>query len=156
MGKLAVLWRIANNWYVAAFILSALGIALGLSVFFVVFPGQPKIGVIDIPFTSINESSTEVITSYLEYAREQDDIKAVIINLTSPGGGAADSERLFLMTRALREEKPVVISMNGIVASGGYMMSMGANYTFAMPTSLVGQRRRSPQFRRTPDSGASQ
>ena len=41
-------------------------------------------------------------------------------------------------TRKLREEKPVVIVMDGLVASGGYMMSMGASHTIAQTSSLVG------------------
>jgi ClpP class serine protease len=62
----------------------------------------------------------------------------VFIRLNSPGGGAAASEKLFFQMRGLRDEKPVVIVMNDIVASGGYMMSMGASYLYAKPTSLVG------------------
>ena len=102
------------------------------------FPGTPRIGVIDIPFTVIEENSTYVISEYLNYARRDDSIKAVVIKLNSPGGGAAASERLYVETRKLREEKPVVIVMNGLVASGGYMMSMGASHTFAQTSSLVG------------------
>jgi ClpP class serine protease len=58
--------------------------------------------------------------------------------MSSPGGGAASSERLYFETQKLREEKPVVMVMNGMVASGGYMMAMGASYTYAQSASLVG------------------
>ena len=74
----------------------------------------------------------------LNYARRNDSIKAVVVKLTTPGGGAADSERLYLEMARLREEKPVVIATGWISASGGAMMSMGANYVFAESSSFVG------------------
>ena len=138
MSFFSLLATTLTNRYFAALFLAAAGVAIGLVVFVYVFPGQPKIGVIDIPFTVISEDTTFVITEYLSYARRDDSIKAVVIKLTSPGGGAAASERLYLETKRLREEKPVVLVMNGLVASGGYMMSMGANHTFAQTSSLVG------------------
>ena len=124
--------------YSVALLLAGGGVAAGLLVFAFVFPGQPKVGVIDVPFTVITDDSAYVISEYLNYARRDDSIKAVVIKLTSPGGGAAASERLYRETRKLREEKPVVLVMNGLVASGGYMMSMGATHTYAQTSSLVG------------------
>ena len=119
-------------------VLAALGIAVGILVAVNVYPGKPQIGVISLPFTVINEDSAFVVTSYLDYARRNPDIKAVVITLSSPGGGAAASERLYLETRRLREEKPVVMVMNGLVASGGYMMAMGTSHTYVKTSSLVG------------------
>lgn len=138
MGKLAALRRIATSWYIALLFFGALGIVLGYFVFFNVFPGKPKIGVIDIPFTVITDDSAFEISAFLDYAGRTKSIKAVVIRLNSPGGGAAASEQVFLETSKLREKKPVVIIMDSIVASGAYMMSMGADYTYAKPTSLVG------------------
>lgn len=138
MGILSDLASFITNWVTIAVVMAALGIAAGLLVFVFLFPGKPKIGVIDIPFTVITEDSAFVITEYLNYARRDDSIKAVVIKLTSPGGWAAASERLYVETRKLREEKPVVLVMNDLVASGGYMMSMGASHTYAQTTSLVG------------------
>lgn len=138
MGRLSAIWRFAGHRYVSVVLLAGLGIAAGYLVFFHVYPHKPKIGVIDIPFTVINGRSAATMVSYLEYARQDDSIKAVIIKLNSPGGGAASSERLFFETRKLREEKPVVVIMGDLVASGGFMMSMGANYLYAKPSSLVG------------------
>ena len=126
------------NWYAFACAMSALGIAGGVLIFVYVFPGTPKVGVIDVPFSVITDDSAYVISEYLNYARHDDSVKAVVIKLSTPGGGAAASERLYVETRKLREEKPVVIVMNGLVASGGYMMSMGASHTFAQTSSLVG------------------
>ena len=93
---------------------------------------------IDIPFTVLTENSAYVIGKHIDYARQDDSIKAVVIKLTTPGGGAAASEHLYIETRKLREEKPVVLVMNGLVASGGYMMAMGATHSYAKTSSLVG------------------
>ena len=138
MGRLSAIWRFTSQGYVSVVLLAGLGIAVGYLVFFYVYPHKPKIGVIDIPFTVIVDRSAATIISYLEYARQDDSIKAVVIKLNTPGGAAASSERLFYETRKLREEKPVVIIMGDLVASGGFMMSMGANYLYAKPSSLVG------------------
>ncbi|MBM3942579.1 MAG: S49 family peptidase [SAR202 cluster bacterium] len=138
MGKLAELGRQVTRWYIALPVSVAAGIALGAFVFFKIYPGQPQIGIIDIPYTVINDDSAYTIGAYLDYARDNDQIKAVVIRLNSPGGGAAASEKLYLQTRSVREKKPVVIVMTDIVASGGYMMSMGASYTYAKGSSLVG------------------
>ena len=138
MGILSALGRVLVSWYVAAPVLAILGIAIGYAVFFHGFPGKPKIGVIDIPYSSLNEDAAYIITAYLEYCRRNPDIKAVVIKLASPGGGASASEQLYIETRRLREEKPVVMVLNGIVASGGYMMALGSNYTFSKTSTLVG------------------
>ena len=119
-------------------VMVALGIAAGALAFVYLTPGKPSIGVIEVPYTVINDRSAYAIGQYLDYARRDDSIKAVVINLSSPGGGAAASERLYNETRRLREEKPVVLVMGNLVASGGYMMSMGASYTYAQTASLVG------------------
>ena len=132
------MWRIASTWYVSVLILGSLGIILGSMIFFFAWPGKPKVGIIDIPFTVINERSAFEISALLEHARLDDSIKAVVIQLSSPGGGAAASEHLFFETARLRQEKPVVMAMGGLVASGGYMMSLGANYMYAQPSSFIG------------------
>ena len=134
----AAFGRVAASWYFIAPVAVALGLAIGVLVLFFAYPGKPKIGYIDLPFIVITDDSEFIISEFLKYAREDDSIKAVVIKMSSPGGGAASSERLYFATRKLREEKPVVIAMDGMVASGGYMMAMGANHTYAQSASLVG------------------
>ena len=139
MGRFfSAIWRFASHGFVSVVLLAGLGVAAGYLVFFNVYPHQPKIGIIEIPFTVITSRSASTISSYLEFARKDNSIKGVVILLNTPGGAASASERLFFETRKLRDEKPVVIVMGDLVASGGYMMSMGANYLYANPSSLVG------------------
>ena len=138
MGKLATIWRIGTTWYVSLLLLAGIGVTIGYFVFFEVYPGKPKIGVIDIPLTVLTDNSAFQIKAFLDYARESDEIKAVVIRLNSPGGSAAASELVYTETSKLREVKPVVITMGDIVASGAYMMSLGANYSYAKSSSAVG------------------
>ena len=130
--------RALSSWYVLAPSAILIGLVIGGVVLVNTVPTQRNIGVIDIPFTVITDDSAYIIGEYLRYAREDASIKAVVIRLSSPGGGAASSERLYIETRKLREEKPVVLVMGGMVASGGYMMAMGVNHSFAQTSSLVG------------------
>ncbi len=63
---------------------------------------------------------------------------AVVLDIDSPGGGAAASEALYLAARRLSDRKPVAAAIRGVGASGGYMIACAANPIFALPTSVVG------------------
>jgi protease-4 len=69
---------------------------------------------------------------------DDDDVKAVVIRVNSPGGSAVASEQIWHAIELLKEKKPVVVSMGGLAASGGYMISAGANYIVAEPTTITG------------------
>lgn len=69
---------------------------------------------------------------------DDDDIKAVVLRVNSPGGSAIASEQIWHAIELLKAKKPVVVSMGGLAASGGYMISAGANYIVAEPTTLTG------------------
>ncbi len=130
--------RALSSWYVLAPSAIIVGLVIGAVALVYTVPTKHNIGIIDIPFTVITDDSAYLISQYLRYAREDPSIKSVVIRLSSPGGGAASSERLYLETRKLRDVKPVVLVMNGMVASGGYMMAMGVNHSYAQTSSLVG------------------
>lgn len=74
----------------------------------------------------------------LQDLREDDDVKAVVIRVNSPGGSAFASEQIWREVCLLKEKKPVVVSMGGMAASGGYYISCVANRIFAEPTTLTG------------------
>lgn len=74
----------------------------------------------------------------LEALAKDDDIKAVVIRINSGGGDAYASEQMWHQIMKLKEKKPVVISMGGMAASGGYYMGCGANWIVAEPTTLTG------------------
>ena len=79
----------------------------------------------------------ETITD-LQKLRKNKDVKAVVIRVNSPGGSAYASEQIWHEIQLLRAEKPVVISMGGLAASGGYYISCGANEIWADPMTLTG------------------
>ena len=74
----------------------------------------------------------------LQQLADDEDVKAVVIRVNSPGGSAYASEQLWRQIELLKQKKPVVVSMGGYAASGGYYMSSGANYIVAEPTTLTG------------------
>lgn len=74
----------------------------------------------------------------LEKLAKDDDVKAVVIRINSGGGSAYASEQMWHHIMKLKEKKPVVVSMGGLAASGGYYMGCGANWIVAEPTTLTG------------------
>ena len=74
----------------------------------------------------------------LQKLRKDEDVKAVVIRVNSGGGSAFASEQIWHEIQLLKAEKPVVISMGGMAASGGYYISCGANKIFAEPSTLTG------------------
>ncbi len=69
---------------------------------------------------------------------DDDDVKAVVFRVNSGGGSAVASEQIRHAIKLLKEKKPVVVSMGGVAASGGYWISSPANYIFAEPTTITG------------------
>ncbi len=69
---------------------------------------------------------------------KDDDVKAVVLRVNSPGGSAVASEQIWHALKQLKEKKPIVVSMGGYAASGGYMISAPASYIIAEPTTVTG------------------
>ena len=81
------------------------------------------------------ESTAEIIRD----ARFDEDVKAVVLRVDSPGGSMFASEQIYRELRALREAgKPVVVSMSSVAASGGYYIATGADEIWASPTTITG------------------
>jgi protease-4 len=69
---------------------------------------------------------------------EDEAVKAVVLRIDSPGGSALASDLLWHRLMALRKKKPLVVSVGGMAASGGYYLSCAGSRIFAEPTSIVG------------------
>lgn len=80
----------------------------------------------------------EKVVDDLRALREDDDVKAVVLRVNSGGGSAYASEQIWREVELLKEKKPVVVSMGGMAASGGYYISCGANKIYAEPATLTG------------------
>ena len=69
---------------------------------------------------------------------DDDDVKAVVFRVNSGGGSANASEQIRHALKLIKEKKPLVVSMGGVAASGGYWISTPANCIFAEPTTITG------------------
>ena len=89
-------------------------------------------------FASGNAIVGSQVVKDLKKLADDEDVKAVVLRVNSPGGSAVASEQIWHAVEQLKAKKPVVVSMGGLAASGGYMISAGANYIFAEPTTITG------------------
>lgn len=78
------------------------------------------------------------VSKDLEDLADDDDVKAVVVRINSGGGSAYASEQIWRAIQLVKAKKPVVVSMGGMAASGGYYMSCSANWIVAEPTTLTG------------------
>ena len=90
------------------------------------------------PLSSSATIETMPTIRELQKLRKDDKVKAVVIRVNSGGGSAFASEQIWHEVQLLKAQKPVVISMGGLAASGGYYISCGANKILAEPTTLTG------------------
>jgi protease-4 len=74
----------------------------------------------------------------LREVREDDDIKAVVLRVNSPGGSVSASEEIAREVSLLRKSKTVIVSMGTVAASGGYWIAMPSDRIFAEPTTITG------------------
>ena len=74
----------------------------------------------------------------IEKLRKDEDIKAVVFRINSGGGSAYASEQIWKAITDLKKEKPVVVSMGDVAASGGYYIACNADRIVAQPTTLTG------------------
>ncbi len=69
---------------------------------------------------------------------EEKSVRAVIVNINSPGGGIVGSEMLYHDLRAIASKKPIVVVMESVAASGAYMAAVAADYIIAYNGTLTG------------------
>ena len=107
--------------------------------------GKPRIGVIvaegdildgDQPPGTIGGDSTAKL---IRQARVDPDVKALVLRVDSPGGSVTAAEEIYRELKALRAAgKPLVVSMSGYAASGGYYISAPADEIWASPATITG------------------
>lgn len=79
-----------------------------------------------------------IINEALIKAREDDDVKAIVLRVNSPGGSALTSDIIWREVALAKKVKPVIVSMGNVAASGGYYIAAGADKIFAEPTTITG------------------
>ena len=93
------------------------------------------------PSGAFNTSSVISDKEYVKELRklkEDENVKAVVFRVNSPGGSAYMSEQIWKEVVELKKEKPIIVSMGDYAASGGYYISCGADWIIAEPTTLTG------------------
>ncbi|MGD2039568.1 MAG: S49 family peptidase [Anaerolineae bacterium] len=113
-----------------------LPLAAGYALSLYVYPA-PKIAIIPIEgdiwsFTSV------YISQALAEARDDPAVHAVVLEIASPGGEVTASENLYYDVLKLREQKPVIASIDELAASGAYYVASAADQIYAKPSSAVG------------------
>ena len=97
--------------------------------------------IVDSPSTGMNtapEIVGEKVCTDLRKLRDDDNVKAVILRVNSPGGSAYASEQIWNEIVQLKAKKPVIVSMGDFAASGGYYISCAADTIIAQPNTLTG------------------
>jgi len=96
-----------------------------------------KIAVVDLEGVIIEP---QTVVGQLKDFADDDSIKAIILHINTPGGGAAASQEIYTEVRRIRDEKKktIVASVESVGASGGYYVASGTNKIYANPASVVG------------------
>lgn len=86
----------------------------------------------------VNVIGEGAIRRSLQEARNDDDVKAIVLRVNSPGGSALTSELIWREIELTKKVKPVVVSMSNYAASGGYYIACNADRIFAEPSTITG------------------
>ena len=85
-----------------------------------------------------NERIGSDLAGTIRKLRQNENVKAVVLRINSPGGSALASDIIWKEIIELKKEKPIVASMSDVAASGGYYMAMGCDKIVAYPTTITG------------------
>jgi len=106
--------------------------------------GDDKVAVVYVEGVIVGGKGDEsnvgghLLARHLRKLRQDDSVKAVVMRVNSPGGSAQASEVIEREVRLLKKEKPVVVSMGYVAASGGYWISANADRIFAEENTITG------------------
>ncbi|WP_435068990.1 S49 family peptidase [Haloplanus sp. C73] len=132
----ALLTRIARSYVLFVVI----GVVVGLAVAPVAWDATSTEGTVAVvPVSGTIDGATAAgVSSMLQQARADPDVKAVVLLVNSGGGGAAASEELYLQTKRTANEMPLVTSVDASAASGAYYTIAPSDHIYTKPASTVG------------------
>lgn len=90
------------------------------------------------PFDNKKYITTSFFEDQLKKIREDDNIKALVVRINSPGGSGSTSDLIWRKLQELKKEMPVIVSMGGVAASGGYYIAMAGDTIIAEPNTITG------------------
>lgn len=129
--------QILDKLFASSAAVALLAIIAGV-MFFNAVVEKPSVAVVKIEGSIMSQEMVNNAVEMLRHARDNASVKAVVLQINSPGGLAEASEEIYLEVLALRKEKPVVASIEQIGASGAYYIAVAAQEIYAKPTSIVG------------------
>jgi protease-4 len=97
-----------------------------------------KVLLLELKGTIPTDKALEDFLSQVRQAREDPGIKAVVLEVVSPGGGVTETEAIHRALKELAREKPLVASLGTVAASGGYYAATAAREIFTAPTTITG------------------
>ncbi|NGP87862.1 signal peptide peptidase SppA [Fodinibius halophilus] len=92
----------------------------------------------DSPFGNQDLITTDFFQEQLKDIRDDDDVKALVVRISSPGGSGSTSDLIWRMLKETQKEMPVIISMGNVAASGGYYIAIAGDKIVAEPTTITG------------------
>jgi protease-4 len=132
----SLLSRLARSYVLFVVIGVVVGLALA-PVAWHTTSSEGTVAVVPVSGT-IDGSSAAGVSSMLQQARSDPDVKAVVLLANSGGGGAAASEELYLQAKRTADEMPLVTSVDAAAASGAYYTIAPSDHIYAKPASTVG------------------
>ena len=103
-----------------------------------IYANGPILPNVDSLFSSMPVITPNVLKEAFEKVRTDDSVRAVVLRIDSPGGSALASDLIWREVMLTQDEKPVVVSMGDVAASGGYYIAMAAGTIVAHPSTLTG------------------
>lgn len=126
-------------------IVFSIGIALGLcfstqipQIFKPAAAKEPIIGIISIYGYMITDAERDLYVNSILYAYRNESVAGIVLRVDSPGGYASIVEDIYNALRLLDAKKPVIAIVEGIAASGGYYVCLGAREIYSLPTAFIG------------------
>lgn len=87
---------------------------------------------------NVGETMVEDMRLALQQARDDDNVRAIVLEIDSPGGEVTASDAIYNWVIKTRAKKPVVVYMDSVAASGGYYVACGGKYLMANETTITG------------------
>src|SRR5437762_7684242 len=87
---------------------------------------------------SVSDSMVDDMRAALQQARDDSRVKAIVLEIDSPGGEVTASDEIYSALVKARDKKPVVVYMDSLAASGGYYVSCGGKFLMANDTTITG------------------
>jgi protease IV len=129
--------KLTSTWIEIGFLLVCLLAGLAIAMLYTPEPIQPVVGTLRFEGLIDPLSATQMV-EILDEARRDSRIAAVVLEIDSYGGVSTSSESIYHAMLQLRQEKPVIVVVDGAATSGAYLIAVGGSHVMATESSEVG------------------